>query len=123
MHAAVDYSCGVCRMWDSVSRKKLRNPPVYAPSHLPHCTISGLFPENELHAQQPLQEVERFLRGVSGRGSLERMREFSMTSPCSYDRLDGGVGGWGVFTVTFTASPEATRHFAVSWVRRVGIPR
>lgn len=65
MHGAVDYSYGVCRMWDSASRKKLRNPLVYPPlpSLHPHCTIRGLFPEDELHAQQPLQEVERSLRG------------------------------------------------------------
>lgn len=42
------WSCGLfmrgCRMWDSASGKKLRNPPVYTHSLPPHCTIGGCFP-------------------------------------------------------------------------------
>lgn len=42
------WSCGLfmqgCRMWDSASGKKLRNPPVYTTSLPPHCTIGGCFP-------------------------------------------------------------------------------
>lgn len=48
------------------------------------------------------------------------MRVFSVTPPPPPAPVTGWGGGAGVFAVTFTASPEATRHFAVSWVRRVG---
>lgn len=91
-----------CRRQSSVSRKRLRNScPVF---HPPDWTIRGRLMETNC----VLSNLCGGLRVPSG--GLRVIRVGSVTSLCSSDWLRGA------FSVTLMASPEATRHFAVSWV-------